>query len=163
MAFSSESRPRQISDIRELTVGDVLLRRKSSVMHVGIYVGDGMVFDNAPSRGESLVDFATFAKDNPVFAISTHLPPDAVQAQVKERLKQAKPYHLFNLNCEHSVRQVLGSEMISMQLREVEEWAMLGAAFAKGLGRHWMWAGALCGAAIGTLSLPRMKWLKHKA
>ena len=162
MAFSSNTPPKQVSSIDELEVGDVLLRRKSSVMHVGVYVGDDQVFDNAPGRGESLVDFETFSKGNPVFVIPTHHPPEAVQAQVREILRNPKRYHLLNQNCEHSVRRLLGSSMVSVQLREVEEWALLGAALAKGLGPRWMWAGALVGAAAGTLSLPRMRWLKRK-
>jgi len=162
MAFSTDSKPRQVSDVSELEVGDVLLRRKTSVMHVGVYIGNNQVFDNAPGRGESLVSFSTFAKQNPVFVIPGQLPADTIQENVRQRLQNPKRYHLFSQNCEHSVRRVLGSAGASVQLREVEEWAILGAALARGLGKRWMWAGAVIGAAAGTLSLPAMRWLKHK-
>lgn len=160
MAFS-DTPPRLVSNVEELEIGDVLLRRKSAVMHIGVYVGDNQVFDNAPGRGESLIDFALFAKNNTVFAIPTGQPPDDVRAQVQKVLENPQGYHLLKQNCEHSVRRLLGSEMVSMQLKEVEEWALIGAALGKGIGKRGMWAGAFLGAVAGTLSLPRMHWLKR--
>ena len=158
----SETPPRLVSHVRELNVGDVLLRRKSAVMHIGVYVGDNQVFDNAPGRGESLVSFDLFAKRNAVFAIPTGRPPEEVSAQVQKILENPQRYHLLKQNCEHSVRRLLGSEMVSMQLKEVEDWALIGAAFGKGMGKRGMWAGAFLGALAGTLSLPRMQWLKRR-
>lgn len=163
MPFSSESHPNQVDSSTDLNVGDVLLRQKTAVMHIGVYVGDNMVFDNAPGRGESLVEFEHFSKNNPVYAIPTHLPAEVVQKKVKEILRNPKKYHLFRQNCEHSARHLLGGPYaVSMQLREVEEWALIGAALGKGLGRKGMWAGALIGATAGTLSLSGMRWLKRK-
>ncbi len=144
----------------ELTIGDLLYRRKGMVMHVGIYLGNALILHNTPKFGEHQVDFADFAKGKAVFAKATGLQPDEVLRKARQVLSSPADYQLFKHNCEHTANTILEDNDTSHQLSEIAAWALIGGAFGKQLGKKSMYIGGFIGALGGLLSLPRMWWIK---
>jgi len=157
-----ETSPKLLTSIDQLNVGDVLLRRKLLVMHVGVYLGDDNVLHNAPSQGQNKTSLDMFTQGGETFFVSSNLGPERILSNAEKILKQKKDYHLFKRNCEHTIHQVLELPDISRQLTEVEVWALIGAAYGYSWGRKGMIFGGLVGGIAGLLSLPKMYWLKQK-
>ncbi|MFT5163710.1 MAG: cell wall-associated NlpC family hydrolase [Alteromonadaceae bacterium] len=149
-----------VTDSGELTIGDLLFRRKGMVMHVGIYLGNTLILHNTPKAGEHQVDFITFANGKEVYAKSSGLHPDEVLRKARQVLDEPANYRLFRHNCEHTANRVLDGQAISHQLSEIETWALIGGALGKSVGKKSMYIGGFIGALGGLLSLPRMRWLK---
>lgn len=158
--MSTSSNVREIENINDLHVGDVVLRRKYTVMHVGICIEHNKILHNIPDQGEHCSDFDTFAKDKTVYAIDSGLPVSEVKIRAHQLLSNPQEYQLFQQNCEHTVNKILQGKGVSNQLEEVEAWALIGAAIGRSFGRKGMYFGGLIGAFAGLLSLPRMWWLK---
>lgn len=154
------SKLKTVSGTDELTVGDLLYRRKSLVMHVGIYLGKGLVLHNTPKHGEHQVDFAEFAHGKTVFAKTTGLAPDEVQRKAQQLLSAPADYQLFKHNCEHTANTLLEDDAISHQFTEIQTWALIGGALGKSIGKKSMYIGGFIGALSGLISLPRMWWIK---
>ena len=140
--------------------GDLLYRRKSMVMHVGLYLGDNRVLHNSPKKGETEVSYDEFAAGKPVFARASGLAPHTLAAKAAVLLANPGDYRLFKNNCEHTIGKILDDDAISRQLSEIEAWALIGGAFGKSFGRKTMYVGGFIGALGGLLSLPRMWWVK---
>lgn len=151
---------REVHCADDVRVGDVLLRRKYTVMHVGICIEANQILHNIPGEGEHCTDFATFAKDKTVYAISSGMSAEEVKLRAQELLASPQDYKLFQQNCEHTVNKILNGKAVSKQLEEVEAWALIGAALGRSFGRKAMYVGGVVGAFAGLLSLPRMWWLK---
>ncbi|MBS0631413.1 MAG: hypothetical protein JSS11_05835 [Verrucomicrobia bacterium] len=103
--------------LHSLRVGDLLRRPKGLfTQHVGLYAGNGYVFDNAPQRGQGLVSFSEFSQGHPVWAERTSLPPEVAVMRLRARLAKPQPYALFTNNCEHAAFEVLQGKPSSPQL-----------------------------------------------
>ena len=152
--------PQPVTEPAKLCIGDLLYRRKSLVMHVGLYLGNGMVLHNSPKNGEELIDYDTFAAEKPVYAKPSHLDAEQVLAKATEVLAHPGQYRLFKNNCEHTVGGVVDGHKFSHQLSEIEAWALIGGAFGKSFGRKSMYIGGFIGALGGLLSLPRLWWTR---
>ncbi len=157
-----KSNPQLLSSIEQLTVGDVLFRRKLLVMHVGIYLGKNNVLHSAPSQGQQKTSLDLFTKGEEVYFVSSSLDRDKILLNTEKLLNNKQDYHLFKRNCEHTIHQVLELPDISRQLNEIEAWALIGAAFGYSWGRKGMFLGGLIGGVAGLLSLPKMYWLEQK-
>lgn len=144
----------------ELSIGDVLYRRKGMVMHVGIYLGNALILHNTPKKGEHQVDFDGFSKGKTVYAQSTGLSPEQVLNKANQVLDEPADYRLFKHNCEHTANTILKDDPTSHQLSEIMAWALIGGAFGKSIGKKSMYIGGFIGALGGLLSLPRMFWIK---
>lgn len=151
---------RVVADHQQLSIGDILYRRKSMVMHVGIYLGQDRILHNTPKGGEHQVSFLDFAQDKPVFAQFSGISPEQLLLRAQNILAQPSHYNLLKNNCEHTTNQVLGEAAFSKQLSEIEAWALIGGAFGKSIGKKSMYIGGFIGALGGLLSLPRMWWTK---
>lgn len=149
-----------VNDGKQLNIGDILYRRKALVMHVGIYLGDGLILHNTPKKGEHQVDFATFAQGKTVHVKTTGLAPAQVIEKAQQVLANPASYQLLKHNCEHTANTVLSDTASSDQLNEIWAWTLIGAAFGKSFGRKTMVLGGIFGALGGLLSLPRMFWTK---
>jgi cell wall-associated NlpC family hydrolase len=158
--MNNEENLKAVSHSDELTIGDLLLRRKSMVMHVGIYLGNDSILHNTPKAGEHQVDFATFANGKPVFAKASGLQPDEVLRKARQILAAPADYRLFKHNCEHTANSIINNHPNSRQLSEITAWALIGGAFGKSVGKKSMYIGGFIGALGGLLSLPRMWWIK---
>lgn len=100
-----------------LRVGDLLLRPKClGFTHVGVWLGNGVVFHNAPERGEHVSTVEDFASGDVVSSKSTNAHPAIVLSRVGSRLTTPRAYDLFNNNCEHSANHVVSGKAFSAQL-----------------------------------------------
>jgi cell wall-associated NlpC family hydrolase len=149
-----------VTNSDNLTVGDLLYRRKSMVMHVGIYLGKDMILHSTPKKGEHQVNFDDFSKGKAVFAQSTGMSPEQVLIKAEQVLEDPAKYRLFKHNCEHTANRVLKDDGVSHQISEITTWALIGGAFGKSIGQKSMYIGGFIGALGGLLSLPRMWWIK---
>lgn len=89
--------------------GDVLFRPKGPFTHTGIYMPGGLVFDNAPERGEGLVSWQGFSQGQPV-AFRSVSSLEALQnvQRVRVMLANPRPYTLLDNNCQDSVTKAVG-------------------------------------------------------
>lgn len=116
--------------IHSIPPGAALARSKAAgwTQHVGIYVGNGIVFHNTPTNGEHLATVDTFATSQPLHVFIS----DAARRQraligVRSALKAPRPYSLLSNNCEHTLTRAFGLRPNSPQLGQ---WALI---FAIGL------------------------------
>lgn len=106
--------------MKALSVGDFLLRPKSlGVTHVGVWMGGGAVFHNAPDRGEHISSVAEFAKGAPVRVESKNADPSMVVVRVRAKLSRPREYDPISNNCEHAANEVVTGHPFSDQLRAV--------------------------------------------
>ncbi|HET7921138.1 MAG TPA: lecithin retinol acyltransferase family protein [Gammaproteobacteria bacterium] len=96
--------------VNELVPGDLLKRQKSSVWHLGVYLGNDRVLHNcpAPSGGECITSFADFAKDALVYV--QQLDPQS-RNEIIQRARQIvvnpRPYSYLWRNCEHTFYEIV--------------------------------------------------------
>src|SRR4051812_4358671 len=91
-----------------LQVGDLLLREKTlGVMHVGVWAGAGLVFHNAPNRGEHISPLEEFSGGKPVLLQKTNADPVAAATRIHARLAAPQRYDLVRRNCEHSAYEIV--------------------------------------------------------
>lgn len=103
-----------------LNVGDFLLRPKLlGITHVGVWVGGGAVFHNAPDHGEHISSVADFAQGEPVQIEPKNADPITVVARVRAKLAKPSSYDPIISNCEHSANAVVTGQAFSGQLRAV--------------------------------------------
>ncbi len=100
-----------------LSVGDFLHRPKLiGVTHVGVRMGGGTVFHNAPERGEHISSVAEFAKGEPVRIEPKNADPSTVFGRVRAKLSRPREYDPISNNCEHSANEVVIGHPFSFQL-----------------------------------------------
>lgn len=111
------------------SIGDKVSRPKADglVKHVGVYIGNGLVFHNLPGRGEHVSSLTEFAAGQQITIIPSPVSVNLLQLnwRVQERLNSPKGYDPLDYNCEHAAHYVLTGQLDSPQL---QGWAVLGAA-----------------------------------
>lgn len=100
--------------------GDILKKNKQGFLHYGIYVGNGLVFQNTPEKGEHDCSFQEFANGQPVTCISISQDKrEEVMSRLSQSLSNAKQYNLLFNNCEHTVTRIVVGQAFSPQLQKV--------------------------------------------
>lgn len=100
-----------------LNFGDFLLRPKClGISHVGVWLGGGRVFHNAPGRGEHVSSVEEFAQGEPVTVKATNADAACVSVRVHSRLSTPQPYDALSNNCEHTANHVVTGKAFSPQL-----------------------------------------------
>jgi hypothetical protein len=92
----------------QLIPGDVLLRWKEGVWHLGIYMGNGTVLHNSPGVGERVTSYAEYANGKQVKAWQ----PDSVKrAEIMQRawqiIQNPQDYKHLTRNCEHTIYEAI--------------------------------------------------------
>jgi hypothetical protein len=101
-----------------LIIGDILRRPKSALTeHTGVWAGNGLVFHNAPGKGECLESYAAFANGQPVTFERSGISPYIAWARIQERLLRLSAYDLIANNCEHAATRVARGVASSPQLQ----------------------------------------------
>lgn len=109
-----------------LSIGDFLLRPKFlGVTHVGVWMGGGAVFHNAPGRGEHISSLAEFARGAPVWIQPKNADSSTVINRVRSKLSRPHEYDLISNNCEHAANEVVTGKPFSDQLCAVVVIAMV--------------------------------------
>ena len=100
------------------TIGDLLIREKALGIfnHVGVLVAPNTVLQNTPEKGEHLAPVPEFAAGQPIKVLATGANPSGVIARTRRVLSNAKPYHPFSRNCEHTATEVVRGFARSPQL-----------------------------------------------
>lgn len=92
----------------QLVPGDVLLRWKEGVWHLGIYMGNGSVLHNSPGAGERATSYAEYADGKQVKAWQ---PDSTKRAEIMERawqiIRNPRDYKHLTRNCEHTVYEAI--------------------------------------------------------
>lgn len=97
----------QTIPLYNLPVGTVLGRSKGLLQHQGIYMGNGMVFENTPEFGERLATFAEFAEQKAVGVVKAiKLSSAEIYKRVSESLQKKRSYCPVTNNCEQSVNRI---------------------------------------------------------
>lgn len=104
-----------------LKEGDVIVRNKSVfgiIDHYGLYVGNGIVIDNHPTRGVREIDLSVFLNGRNFqrikhFGGNRYDRKGVIDAAYS---MYGKPYHLTKFNCEHFVNEVWGMGRKSQQV-----------------------------------------------
>lgn len=102
-----------------IPAGHLISAPKGIVTHVGLSLGNGLVFHNNPENGEHISDLTRFHKGKPVRIDGELDQFDFHQAltNIASALKSPKAYHLTDNNCEQSLNRVLGRAASSPQLQ----------------------------------------------
>ena len=94
--------------INQLIPGDILLRWKDPVWHMGIYMGDGQVLHNSPGLGEQVTPYNVYAAGQQVKASQ---PDSTKRAEIMQRaweiMKNPQDYKHLTRNCEHTAYEVV--------------------------------------------------------
>lgn len=85
--------------------------------HVGVWLGGGAVYHNAPDRGEHVSAVADFAKGASVAVVRTNADASIVVARARARLAVPRSYDVVNNNCEHAANAVVTGRAFSPQLQ----------------------------------------------
>ena len=100
-----------------LEAGDVIKRRKGIFEHVGLFIGNNLVFHNTPEKGEHVSSFAEFSDGHEVTLLKTAGgKKNGVLERARNAINSPRPYNAFNNNCEHTVNRVFYGESKSPQL-----------------------------------------------
>ncbi len=87
--------------------------------HVGVWLGGGAVYHNAPGHGEHVSSVADFANGASVAVVRTNADASTVVARVRTRLVTPQSYDVVNNNCEHAANAVVTGRAVSPQLQAV--------------------------------------------
>jgi len=100
-------------------IGDKIGRPKAEglVQHVGIYFGDHRVFHHLPGKNAHISTLHEFAAGQEVTLSERKTDVDITRINDRaiESLRQAKPYHLTDFNCEDAANYVLHGRIGSPQ------------------------------------------------
>lgn len=102
-----------------VSAGRLISAPKGMVTHVGLSLGNGLVFHNNPDKGEHISDLASFHKGKQVSLGEqlSHFDFHQALTNIAEAMKSPKAYHLADNNCEQSLNRVLGRSTSSPQLQ----------------------------------------------
>lgn len=90
-----------------LPIGTVLGRSKGLLQHQGIYMGNGMVFENTQKFGERMSTYAEFAEMKAVRVVKAiELSTSEIYKRVGAALQQKRAYCPVTNNCEQSVNRI---------------------------------------------------------
>lgn len=117
---------------QSILAGSLLSTRKGLVInHVGIALGNGLIFHNSPKYGEHVSSLASFSKGKKVYIthqLSSH-ELSQTWARIGRMLQSPRGYHPTLNNCEHSLFRALGHAAKSPQLAA---WTTTAIALAIG-------------------------------
>jgi hypothetical protein len=112
----------------QLVPGDVLLRWKEGVWHLGIYMGNGGVLHNSPGVGERVTSYADYADEKQVKAWQ---PDPAKRAEIMDRawqiVRNPQEYKHLTRNCEHTVYEAVDGKAKSPTVNNVL-WGVIAGA-----------------------------------
>ena len=92
----------------DIPVGTVLSRPKGLALHRGIYMGNGLVYENTWKFGERLATFSQFAAARPVKAEKVlSVPVRLIFRRVKASL--GRPYNVLTNNADHAIARIEGA------------------------------------------------------
>ncbi len=122
--------------------GDMLVRNKSLmgvVDHYGLYIGNGQVIDNHPSRGVSIVTIGSFLSGRNLERVNYFKGNAWERNRVVEWAYSmlGRKYHLTEFNCEHFVRMAWGEGRKSRQVSMAVGlfWIMVAGLMIGSLGK----------------------------
>lgn len=121
----------------QLVEGDVLLRWKEGVWHLGIFIGNGSVLHNSPGVGERVTSYAEYAAGKQVKAWQ----PDATKrGQIMDRawqiIRNPQDYKHFTRNCEHTVYEAVDGKAKSPTVDNLVWAALIGVTIFLGIRYH---------------------------
>ena len=100
--------------------------------HVGIYLGNNLVFHHLPGKNEHISTVEDFAAGHPVtFERNPSVNVVQLNWRVEERLRAPKQYHATDYNCEDAANYVLHGKAGSPQ---VQFWVAAILLVALGVG-----------------------------
>jgi hypothetical protein len=90
-----------------INIGDFLIRPKflGFVEHVGVFLGNGLVFHNTPERGEHVSTVQEFSAGQPIRVQPKAADAESIIARVRRALENPKEYHLLFHNCEDTANE----------------------------------------------------------
>ncbi len=98
--------------------GDILYRRKFPAVHLGVYLGNGLVLHNNPKNGEHVSTLSGFADGR---EIKVNKIPDqlrsCVLSQANKIISLPKGYNVLFNNCEHTVNKAVFGTKRSDQVK----------------------------------------------
>lgn len=126
----------------QLVPGDLLLRWKEGVWHLGIYMGDGTVLHNSPGVGERVTSYSEYASSQVVRALR---PDSTKRNEIMKRawqiVRNPLEYKHLTRNCEHTAYEVIDGKARSPTV-ENALWALaigtlifLGIRYRKEIAR----------------------------
>lgn len=128
-----------------LMIGDLLVRNKGLVSHVGLVVGAGIAHI-WPGNSVTITDVAQFTDGKPYRIVrAKDVKPEELLSRLERVLKARKPYNVVTNNCEQIASYLLTGMRESPQLRVTFLTAVMGALLS---GES---ASRLSGAILGGL------------
>ena len=102
----------------QIQVGDILTRRKSiaPVIHYGVVVGNNLIVQNTPGKGEHAVTFREFAAGEQVIIKRSNVQPNVIVARAQAILSNPQKYDVFANNCEHTAAKIINGKSVSSQI-----------------------------------------------
>jgi len=135
----------------KLKSGDLLHRSKGLVQHAGVYLGNGLVLHNQPSKGAVITPFSEYADNKEVKIVSTELKDKPLMAgRIGDILANDSRYQLLNNNCEHLASFLINGRKISPQI-QASITGLISAALVRSQIKNGHWALWLAGGAIAGL------------
>ena len=130
--------------------GDLLLRKKGAVLHIGVFFSSEEVAHIQPNSKLRTSSLAEFAQGEAIKIIRRNRPDyPAMMARFHELSAKASPYSVFFNNCEHNANYVLSGTKESQQLQSFVVGAGLGALLGKKHGARGIMLGGLIGGMAG--------------
>jgi len=96
--------------------GDLLFRPEGLYQHIGVYIGWGRVLQNTVEKGEHVSDVHQFSRGQKIGFKKTSSNVSAVLSRAEAKIRNPKPYHILNNNCEHTAYEVAEGHRNSPQL-----------------------------------------------
>lgn len=92
-----------------ISVGDWVMRPKffGLLEHIGVFLGNNMVYHNTPERGEHVSTLREFSAGQPVKVQRTGAEPSSVIARAKKALANPKEYDAARRNCQHTASEIV--------------------------------------------------------
>lgn len=133
-----------------LMIGDLLVRNKGLVSHVGLVVGAGIAHI-WPGNSVMITDVAQFTDGKPYRVVREQdVKPEEMLGRLERVLKARKPYNVVTNNCEQVTSYLLTGMSESPQLR-VTMWSAAMGALLSGESTSRL-SGAILGG-LGGLAL----------
>ena len=112
----------------KIRIGDVLKRRKGVglITHFGVVVGDNLILQNTPGKGEHAVTLKEFSAGGQIAVNRSNVHPNAIAHRASSLLQNPQKYDVFRNNCEHTVTKVVEGRAVSPQIAVWGLLAVLG-------------------------------------
>lgn len=105
----------------DIPAGALLSAPKRFVSHVGLYLGNGLIFHNNPEKGEHISSIDEFSWGQPVRIMRILTGQELLGAlqRASQILSAPKRYDALTNNCEHTLSRALGKAQSSPQLQSI--------------------------------------------